>query len=177
MRKALPPLAAAVLLAVAVLLAAGCSSPTFYPPPHPAEVSHMDVAAKQAHIEKVKATLKIFQASARDLRSRDKDDELIQLSRQVDRYIAWQVQPIVNDFEADTNLQTRLEVAKLQLLTGLVYLEMDNPEWRLYQLLSAMEKRYADQPEVLSAAIDYHDIGFGTISDGMRSLEEQRFLR
>lgn len=171
MHRALPALVAVLLLA------AGCSSPTFYPPPHPAEVSSMDVAAKQAHIAKVKETLKIFRASARDLRSRGKSRELQQLTEEADRYIAWQVRPIVNDFEADNDLRTRLEVAKLQLLTGLVYLEMASPEWRLYKLLSAMEKRYADQPEILSASLDYHDIGFDTIGDGMRSLEEQRFLR
>jgi len=171
MSRAFPVIAAAVLV-----LTVGCS-PGFYPLPHPAEVSHMDMATKQAHIDKVKATLKIFRASALDLRSRGKHQELEQLTRQADHYIKWQVQPILTDFEADNNLRTRLEIAKLQLLCGLVYLEMDNPEWRLYKLLSAMEKRYADQPDVLTTTIDYQDIGFGTISDGMRSLEEQRFLR
>jgi hypothetical protein len=37
-----------------------------------------------------------------------------------------------------------------------------------------MERRYGDQPNVLNAAIDRNDVGFGTIGDGMRRLEEWR---
>lgn len=163
--------------AVAILLLAGACSPVFDPPPRPAEVSHMDITTKQAHIDNVKKTLKIFRASARDLRSRQKPEELIQLTGQAERYIKLQVQPLVEDFEADSNLTTRVEVAKLQLLSGLVMLEMDRPEWKLYKMLRAMERRYSDQPDVLNAAIDRYEFGFGTIGDGMRSLEEQRFRR
>ena len=87
------------------------------------------------------------------------------------------MQPLIRDFEADSNFTTRVELAKLQLLSGLVMLEMDNPEWKLYKWLRAMERRYADQPEVLNAVIDRNEFGYGTVSAGMRGLEEQRFRR
>jgi len=157
------------------LMVSGCGGAAFDPPPRPAVVSHMDVAKKQAQIDSVKSTLKIFRASAQDLRSRAKPEELEQLTDQVDRYIKLQVQPIVEDFEVEKNLKTRLEIAKLQLLCGLVYLELDNAEENIYKLLRDMERRYGDQPNVLNAAIDRNDVGFGTIGDGMRTLEEWRF--
>jgi len=155
-----------------LLMAGGCSPPAFDPPPHPAQVSHMNVVKKKAHIDNAKSTLKIFRASAQDLRTRDKPDELETLSEEADRYIELQVQPVVRDFEASNNLSTRLEIAKLQLLCGLVYLELDNAESNIYNLLQDMERRYGDQPDVLNASIDRNDVGFDTISDGMRSLEE-----
>jgi hypothetical protein len=166
----------AVFATAVLLLVGGCGSPsTFNPPPHPAVVSHMDVAEKQAQIDSVKSTLKIFRASAQDLRSRSKPAELDQLSDEADRYIELQVQPIVGDFESANNLQTRLEIAKLQLLCGLVYLELDNAESNIYKLLREMERRYGNQPDVLYATIDRNDIGFSTINDGMQSLEVWRF--
>ncbi len=161
--------------AVAVLLLAGGCSTSFDPPSRPAAISHLDVVNKQAYIDSVKSTLKIFHASAHDLRSREKPLKLFQLSEEADRYIELQVHPIIEDFEADNNLTTRLEIAKVQLLCGMVYLELDNPEWKIYQLLREMERRYGDQPDVLYAAIDRNDIGFGTISEGMQSLDELRF--
>lgn len=159
----------------AVFLMLGGCGVAFDPPPRPAVVSHMDIVKKEAQIDSVKSTLKIFRASAQDLRSRAKPQELAQLTDQADRYIELQVQPIVEDFEAEKNLKTRLEIAKLQLLCGLVYLELDNAEGNIYKLLRDMERRYGDQPIVLNAAIDRNDVGFGTIRDGMRSLEEWRF--
>jgi hypothetical protein len=157
-------------------LACACS-PAFDPPPRPAEVSHFDITTKQAHINNVKKTLEIFRASARDLRSRQKPEELRQLTGQAEHYIKLQVQPLVEDFEADSNLTTRVEIAKLQLLSGMVILELDQPEWKLYKMLRTMEQRYSDQPDVLNAAIDRNEFGFSTIGDGMRSLEELRFRR
>lgn len=161
-------------IAAAVLLLAGGCGAAFNPPPRPAAVSHMNVANKQAHIDSAKATLKIFQASAQDLRTRDKPFDQQRLAEEVKRFIRLQVKPIVEDFEAGNTLQTRLEIAKLQLLSGLVYLELDE-QWQLNKVLRDMERRYADQPDVFSAAIDRRDVGFGTIGDGMRSLEERRY--
>jgi hypothetical protein len=162
-------------VATAVLLLAGGCNPAFDPPPRPAVVSHMNVVKKQAQIDNVKSTLKIFRASAQDLRGRAKPAEMAQLSDAAERYIDLQVQPLVEDFEVDNNPRTRLEMAKLQLLCGLVYLELDNAEWNIYKLLREMERQYGNQPDVLNAVIDRNDVGFGTISDGMRSLEEWRF--
>lgn len=163
------------LATTAVLFLAGGCSATFDPPPHPAAVSHMDIVTKRTQIDTVKSTLKIFRVSAQDLRSREKPREMAQLTDEADRYIKLQVQPFVKDFEADNNLATRLEVAKLQLLCGLVYLELDNAEWNLHKLLRDMERRYGDQPDVLNAAIDRNDVGFATIGEGMQTLEEWRF--
>lgn len=157
-----------------VLLACGCR-PAFNPPPRPAQISHMDVATKLTRIDNVASTLKIFLDTGRDLRSRAKRQELRRLTAEADRYIELQVRPIIHDFEASANLTTRLEIAKLQLLTGLVYLELDNQEWKLYQWLSAMEHRYADQPDVLNATIDRTVFGYDTIAAGLRGLEERRF--
>lgn len=160
-------------IAVAVLaLVGGCSAAN--PQPRPSAVSHMDVAQKKAYIHGAESTMKIFHAAALDLRSRGKFESQEELAGEVKRYVDLHVKPIVGDFEAGNSLDTRIEIAKLQLLCGVVYLELED-YWEALKLLREMEKRYGDQPDLLSATIDRSDIGFGTIEDGMRRLEEQLF--
>lgn len=161
-------------IAVALaLLVGGCSSSGFNVRLPPPEVSHLDVAGKQAQVDSVKSTLKVFHATARDLRQRDSLDARTQLAAEFKRYYTLQVQPLVEDFESGNSLQTRLEIAQLQLLGGQVFLELQQ-NWQLYKLLRDMRQRYGDQPDVLNASIDRNDIGYGTIGDGMRSLQERK---
>ncbi|MBE0599102.1 MAG: hypothetical protein IH614_17795 [Desulfuromonadales bacterium] len=158
---------AILALTVAAVVSAGCSA-DFQPRAQPAVVGHMQIAKKQEYIQNTKATLKNFQASARDLRARNKPLILEELSGEVHRYIRLRVVPIVNDFEAENNLETRLEIAKLQLLSGLVYFELGEVR-KVRQLLREMDRRYQD-PSFLSSAIDSQDIGFSTIGEGMQAL-------
>lgn len=158
------------LFAVVIALSGGCGA-AFDLPPRPARVSHMDIAGKQAYIHDAKSTLKIFQAAARDIHGRSKPRARQELAGEFSRYVELQVKPIVDDFEAGKNLETRLEIAKLEVLCGLVYLELEEyrKSWRL---LRQLEGRYGDQPDLLKAAIDPNDIGFGSIDDGIQSLRK-----
>jgi hypothetical protein len=85
-----------------------------------------------------------------------------------------QVRPIVVDFEANNNLRTRLGVAELQLLCGLVYLELKEYE-EVLGLLNDMKRRYGHNPEMLNTAINSQYIGFQNIGDGMRILNQRLF--
>lgn len=156
-----------LLLAVGSGCVAGFQSPT-----RPAEVSHMDIARKQDYIRTTKATLKTFQRSARDLRDRNRPLVLQELSDEVHRYIRLQVDPIVNDFEAGNNLETRLEIGKLQLLSGLVYVELGETG-KVRRLLREMNRRYSTHSSLLTTAIDRNDIGFSSLEEGMQALRER----
>ncbi len=162
-----------ILAAAGVLLplVGGCTA-TFTPSPRPAVVTPMNIVKKQEYIHGTKMTLKNFQTAAIDLGSRRKPVARRELTEEVERYIEMQVEPIVNDFEAGNNLETRLEIGKLQLLCALVYLEL--AEYReARQMLGEMTRRYGDNPGFLNAAIDRNDIGFGNLEDGMRALKER----
>lgn len=161
----------AFIAAAALVLAGGCVA-AFDPQPQPAAVSHMNVAKKQAYIRGAESTLKIFHAAAMDLRSRGKPLAQQELAGEAKRYIKMQVKPIIADFEAGNNLETRLEIAKLQLLCGLVYLDLEEP-WEALGMLREMERRYGDQPDLLNAEFERNDLGFATIGNGMRIIEER----
>lgn len=156
-------------IAAALVLAGGCAEPF---DPQPAVVSHMSVDKKQDYIRGAESTLKVFHAAAMDLHTRGKPIAQQELAGQVKRYIKMQVKPIIGDFEAGNNPETRLEIAKLQLLTGFVYLELEDP-WAAVGVLQEMEQRYSDQPDVLSAHLDRNDLGFASIGEGMQDLEDR----
>lgn len=143
-------------------------------PPRPAVVSHLDISQKKAFIDKTRSTLKTFHDTARDLRHRGDNRSRSELAGGAERYIETQVEPIVNDFEADNNLQTRIEVAELQLLCGMLYFELEK-YWQAHLLLRDMERRYRDRPEVLHAALDPNEFGFRDIDDGIRSLGQRLY--
>lgn len=142
------------------------------PPRSPAVVSYLDVTKKQAYILNAMSTLKIFHEAAIDLRSRRKPMARKELAGEVEHYIDVQVKPIIRDFEANHNLKTRLQVAELQLLCGLVYLELKEYD-EVLAFLNGMKRRYGDSPEILSAAIDRKYIGYRNIEEGMRALNER----
>lgn len=147
-------------------LLSGCASE---PPPPPAVVSYLDIDQKQAYLQNAMETLKIFHDAAVDLRIRRKSVAREELAKEVDFYVKTQIDPIMRDFEANSHLETRLEVAELQLLCGLVYLELQEYK-EVRSLLKNMKRRYGDNPEILSAAIDSRYIDFRNLEDGMRVL-------
>jgi len=147
----------------------GCASD---PPQRHAVVSYLNVSQKQEYIQGAMSTLKIFHAAAIDLRSRHKPLPRKELAEEVNHYIDVQVNPIIGDFEANHNLKTRLQVAELRLLCGMVYLELREYGEAL-RVIKSLNKHYGNSPEILKAAIDPKNIGSRNIEDGMRIVNER----
>ncbi len=158
-----------VIVVFCATLAAGCAAPLGE---RSDASSHLPIGKKHEFILHSKATLKNFQNTAIDLRSRRKPQVLHEFAGEVKNYMEVQVEPIVIDSEAGQNLETRLEIAKLQLLAGMVYVELT--EYRqARQLLEAMETRYGNQAEILTASLDRNDIGFASLEAGLQNMKER----
>ena len=158
-----------VFITFVFALFCGCASD---PPRTPEVVSYLDVSKKQEYIQNAMSTLKTFHDAAIDLRSRSKPEAQKVLAEEVEHYIDVRVKPIIGDFEANHNLQTRLQIAEMQLLCGLVYLELKEYD-EVQVVLKKMKKRYGQSPEILNAAIDRKYVAFRNIEDGMRILNER----
>ncbi len=147
---------------------AGCAT-ALPPPPTPVAVGHLDMTQKEAYIARTGTTLQTFHSAAADLRSRSLSAPLQELGENFDRYVAMQVAPIVEDAEARSNLATRMELAGLQLLCGLVYIELGDHH-RIEAILAQMED-YGTDTGILNSPLA-GDIGITRIEDGLKRLRE-----
>ena len=138
----------------------------------PAIVAHMDMAQKKLYIANVKGSLKGLLQSADDVSRRKKPQSMSQLRIEGDKFIRAYVVPILSDKEAMEGLDTRLEVAKLYLLTSRFYLETDASEQsRMY--LSRLERSFGDNNIFMNAGFDRSDIGCGTLQEGVAELRKE----
>jgi hypothetical protein len=163
----------AVIVSAFLFMAWGCGSPLTVSP-RPAVLSELTLLQKQQYISNATSTLKNFLASAQDSGSRRQFSDRKELALEVNRYVELRVDPIVHDVEAGEHPETRLEVAKLQFLCAKLYLALgENLE--SWEVLREMERRYADQPDVLQAALDPRELGFDNLGDGIRTLKKRVF--
>ena len=149
----------------------GCSSPS----PPPASMSYLDLAAKQTHIRNTLATLETFHRTARDLRTRPAPEAQQELRTETRRYVELQVRPVITDFEANHSVKTQLDLAQLELLCGLVYLELQDYSGAL-ATFDNLKKRYGDRTELLTATLDRRFVDFDHLGAGMDYLDQRLSL-
>lgn len=146
----------------------GCTSP----PPRRETVSYLDLTAKQTYLRHTLATLKAFHRTACDLRTRPVSEAMKELHQETSRFIERQVRPATTDFEANYSGRTQLDVAQLELLCGLLYLELQDYPAAL-SALESMRTRYGDRPELLNAALDQRFIDFDNLAAGLAYLDNR----
>ncbi len=156
------------LLVAFAALCAGCTA-ALPPPAPPASVGHLDMTQKEAYIAATRTTLRTFHAAAADLSSRSLSAPLQELGENFERYVAMQVAPIVGDAEARSNLATRMEIAGLQLLCGLIYAELGDTH-RVEEVLAHLES-YGTDPGFVHTPVG-GDIGVARFDDGLQLLRQ-----
>jgi len=135
----------------------------------PAVIAHLDIRKKKIFIESVWKTLKTFERSATDAARRKKPGLDKTLAREMDVYFRNYVNPILDDTEAVGHLETKLDVAKVHLLSGLVFAHLGEPS-PARRLLKRFDERYGSDPSFLSSTLDYETTGFGSLSEGRDAL-------
>lgn len=165
-----------VLLCTLLLAIAGCvpgeKPVTGRLEVRPAIVAHMDMAQKKLYLGNVKSSLKGMLQTAEDISRRKKQQSLAQLRIEGDKFIRAYVVPILADKEATEGIDTRLEVAKLYLLTSRFYLETEAPEQsRMY--LSRFERDFGDNKIFMNASFDRSDIGCSSLQEGVADLRKE----
>ncbi|MBC2695695.1 MAG: hypothetical protein HF982_10560 [Desulfobacteraceae bacterium] len=139
----------------------------------PMILPYRDIKKKKIYIQSTKNTLKLFASIADNAGKREESLGIREeLCREARKYIKIYVKPILNDSEAIQHLETKLEIAKLHLLTVILYFDL-----ALYNqaqdYLNLINKRYGDDLAVLDIIIDQTDIGFSTIAEGIKDLQNQ----
>jgi hypothetical protein len=176
MRKKSLFLASAVL----ILALSGCCACNKADWPKAPVLGHMSVPQKKIYLENVRQNLKVFRLTAAELaiHQRMTPEEAqkpcagMGFRCEVQKYIELYAMPIIQDAEAQENLETRLEVAKVTLLSAYVF-EETGQDNRAMKFLKLFKKRYKKDASIQNAVVDPSEMGFSRLAEGAASLESK----
>lgn len=165
-------------LAVLVLALSGCCACNKSDWPEAPVLGHMSIPQKKLYLDNVRQNLKVFRQTAKELDSHQRltpEEEQKPCSGQgfrceVQKYIELYAMPIIQDPEAQENVETRLSVAKVNLLSAYVY-EETGQDNRARSLLKLFLKRYKKDASVQNAVVDPAEMGFSRLAEGAAELE------
>ena len=141
--------------------------------PNPIILTHADIKKKKAYIQNTKKIIKLFLLIADDTGKRKKilataDD----IGHEAMKYIEIYVKAIVNDSEAINHIETKLEITKLHLLTAILYFHIAQYD-QAQNYLNLIHKRYGSDMALLDTTIDKMDVGYNTLSEGVKDLQDR----
>lgn len=143
--------------------------------PSPIALTHADIAKKKLYISRVKETLMNFCLIARDTSRRENELFIKEIGRESNSFVKNYVEPIINDSEAVRNLETKAEIAKLQLLSASLYFELAG----YFQAKFYLE-RLSGQYEIdflSSVTMDQMHTGYSTVAEGITELQKKIALK
>jgi hypothetical protein len=165
-------------LAVLILSLSGCCACNKGDWPKEPVLGHMSVPQKKIYLENVRQNLKVFRLTAKELDSHQRmTSEEAQkpcngqeFRCEVQKYVELYAMPIIQDLEAQEHVETRLEVAKVTLLSTSVY-EETGQDSRARKLLKLFNKRYKNDASIQNAVVDPAEMGFSRLAEGVAQLE------
>lgn len=170
-----------LIVGLSVLLLSGCCVCNKANWPEQPVLDHMNTMQKTQYLKDVKQNLINFRTTAVDLQShrppRQVDDESADCQREgfhceVARYVEVYAMPILNDGEALQNLETRLEVAKVNLLSAYALYETGS-FGHARSLLKMYDKRYRKDVSIETAMVDSRDMEFATLGEAAQNLRSK----
>ncbi len=138
----------------------------------PVVLTYADIDKKKDYILNTKKSLKRFLIITKDFRTIRDNVNIAEIGREANSFIEIYVNPIINDPGANSNVETKLETAKLHLLCALLYHDLAGYN-QSEKYLNLFHQRYGKDSAMLNLSIDPMDIGFNTLSAGMLELENK----
>jgi hypothetical protein len=166
-----------------LLFVSGCCACNRAEWPDPPVVDHMSVSQKVAYMENVRQTLVVFRTTLADIGKHEPEPlpdepptcEDQRFPCEVLKYVEVYAMPIVFDQGALANPQTRLEVARINLLSAYALYESEH-YGKARKLVRLFEKQYGEDAAVLGALDQTGDMGFATLGEGLKTLKRKLAL-
>jgi hypothetical protein len=167
-----------LLAGTLVFQLSGCCSCNRADWPDSPSLAHMDLSQKLIYMDNVKRTLMVFRTSLADIEQHapelpPEEQPLCEdqsFPCEVFKYVEVYAMPIITDDGALANLQTRLDVAKINLLSAFALYETGQ-YGKARSLVRLFEKQYGEDPSVLNAFVESGELEFSTLGEGLRSLK------
>ncbi len=170
-----------LMVGLSLFLLSGCYVCNKANWPEQPVLDHMNTMQKTQYLKDVKQNLINFRTTAVDLDShrppRLPDENPADCQREgfhceVARYVEVYAMPVLNDSEALQNLETRLEVAKINLLSAFALYETGS-FGQARNLLKMYDKRYRKDVSIETAMVDSRDMEFATLGEAAQNLRSK----
>jgi hypothetical protein len=179
MKTNLPGLIVVCLL----LFLSGCCSCNRADWPDSPALGHMNVSQKMLYMENVQDTLAAFRTAFKDIESHVPEPSAESPSSCEDRQFPCEVwkfveiyaMPIISDQGALSDPQTRLDVARINLLSAYALYESRH-YGQARKLVGLFEKQYGEDSAVLSALVESGEMEFATLGEGLKALKRKLAL-
>jgi hypothetical protein len=167
-----------LLASISLLFLSGCCGCNSANWPEQTVVDHLNTVQKAKYLSEVKQTLINFRTTAADLQHHQPPRAAAEKQAvcheggfhcEVMRYVETYAKPILNDTEALQNLETRLEVAKVNLLGAYALYETGSHD-KARRLLKMFDERYRKDVAIETAMLNSNEMEFATLGEGVRKL-------
>lgn len=135
---------------------------------------YVTIGTKQEYIKYTRNNLKAYRSAILNIKNYHPKYAIKELAGETQIYVERYVNPVLLDPDLQSNVETKLEVAKLHFLIATLYFEVGD-YGQAEQYLEFFHERYDKDEHLLDIIIDSADIGYPTLGEGIRQLEEKLF--
>ena len=133
---------------------------------------NIDIKTKQKYIKHIGHVLTIFNKVVSNTKNYHPNSNYQDLTYELDRYVNIYVSPILTDHSLDSDLETKLEIAKLYLVIISLYHDIGD-NWQAGEYLKLFHSRYENDKHMFDMTLNPMDIGYPTVGEGVRELEKK----
>jgi hypothetical protein len=169
---------AIVILALSCFFSGCASEPAVhepsFTPPWQIMSTNVDSKVKQKYIQDIEHTLILFHGVILNTKTHHSESRFADLTTEVDKYIHMFAKPILTNTNKDNNIENDAVIAKLYLVVISIYSNIDD-EKQATTYLKLFHKRYDPDNNVFDLTLDSMDIGYSTLGEGIKELEEKLY--
>jgi len=159
------------------LLLFGCTSQEIvYSPTYalPKQIipTNLDVQAKRENMRALKQTLIMYNKLIENIKLYHPKANLDAFANELDGYIRTYVKPVLGDYDLSKSTETSAEIAKLYLVISSLYYKIDNKK-QTRKYIKLFQRRYGDNKDLFDLTLNSIDMGYSTLGEGIRDLEEK----
>ena len=166
----------AIVIVALFCFLSGCAPKTVQEPvfaiPSPILPSYVDIEAKQKYVQNIKYTLTLYRRVILDIKTYHQKFRLEELATEADKYINKYVSTMLTDSDLGNDVENNVEIAKLYLLVASIYVDVGYKK-QAREYLRLFRNRYDNDEHLLDLTLNSMDIGYPTLGEGMRELQER----
>ncbi len=134
--------------------------------------TNLDIHAKRENMRDLKHTLILYNKLIDNIKIYHRKDNINIFTDELDNYIKTYVNPVLNDYDLSKNTETSSEIAKFYIIITSLYFKIDDKK-QARKYISLFQKRYGENKDVFDLTLNSTDLGYSTLGEGMRELEEK----